>query len=64
LNNRIMRCCFFKNSKSHISHFGQSHNRIDGYYSTGKDRDGIFVAEYTTKLPSEEEIIKKLKKLK
>ncbi|MBC8182704.1 DUF1016 family protein [candidate division KSB1 bacterium] len=42
----------------------QSHKRIDVYYSAGKDRDDIFVAEYKTKLPSEEEIKKKLKKLK
>ena len=41
----------------------QSHKRIDVYYSAGKDRDDIFVAEYKTKLPSEEEIKKKLKKL-
>ena len=41
----------------------QSHKRIDVYCSAGKDRDDIFVAEYKTKLPSEEEIKKKLKKL-
>jgi predicted nuclease of restriction endonuclease-like (RecB) superfamily len=42
----------------------KSHNKIDVYYSAGKDRDDIFVAEYKTRLPSEEEIKKKLKKLK
>jgi len=42
----------------------KSHNKIDVYYSAGKDRDDIFVAEYKTKLPSEEEIKKKLRKLK
>lgn len=42
----------------------KSHNKIDVYYSAGKDRDDIFVAEYKTKLPSEEEIKQKLKKLK
>jgi len=42
----------------------KSHNKIDVYYSAGKDRDDIFVAEYKTKLPSEEDIKKKLKKLK
>ena len=42
----------------------KSHNKIDVYYSAGKDRDDIFVAEYKTRLPSEEEIKKKLKSLK
>ena len=42
----------------------KSHNKIDVYYSAGKDRDDIFVAEYKTRLPSEEEIKRKLKKLK
>ena len=42
----------------------KSHNKIDVYYSAGKDRDDIFVAEYKTKLPSEEEIKNKLKKFK
>ena len=42
----------------------KSHNKIDVYYSAGKDRDDIFVAEYKTRLPSEEEIKKKLKKLR
>ncbi|ODS42078.1 MAG: hypothetical protein MSIBF_01685 [Candidatus Altiarchaeales archaeon IMC4] len=39
----------------------KSHDRIDAYYSAGKDKDDIFVAEYKTKLPSEKEIEKKLK---
>ena len=38
----------------------QSHNDIDVYYSAGKDRDDIFVAEYKTKLPPEGEIKNKL----
>lgn len=42
----------------------KSHSQIDVYYSAGKDRDDIFVAEYKTRLPSEEEIKKKLKNLK
>ncbi len=42
----------------------KSHNKIDVYYSAGKDRDDIFVAEYKTRLPSEEEIKKRLRKLK
>lgn len=42
----------------------KSHNKIDVYYSAGKDRDDIFVAEYKTKLPSEEEIKKRLRKIK
>ena len=41
----------------------KQHNKIDVYYSAGKDKDDIFVAEYKTKLPGEEEIKKKLKKL-
>ena len=41
----------------------KSHNKIDVYYSAGKDRDDIFVAEYKTKLPSEEEIKKQLRKI-
>ncbi len=40
----------------------KSYDRIDVYYSAGKDRDDIFVAEYLTKLPDENEIIKKLVK--
>lgn len=42
----------------------KSHNKIDVYYSAGKDRDDIFVAEYKTKLPSEDEIKKRLRKIK
>jgi predicted nuclease of restriction endonuclease-like (RecB) superfamily len=42
----------------------QHFNEIDVYYSAGKDRDDIFVAEYKTKLPKEEEIKRKLKKVK
>lgn len=34
----------------------KSHDKIDVYYSAGKNKDDIFVAEYKTKLPSEEEI--------
>ncbi len=34
----------------------KSHDKIDVYYSAGKNRDDIFVAEYKVKLPSEEEI--------
>jgi hypothetical protein len=41
-----------------------SYNKIDVYYSAGKDRDDIFVAEYKTKLPSEDEIKKRLRKIK
>jgi predicted nuclease of restriction endonuclease-like (RecB) superfamily len=40
----------------------KSFNEIDVYYSAGKDRDDIFVAEYKTKLPKEDEIKKRLKK--
>ena len=40
----------------------QRFNEIDVYYSAGKDRDDIFVAEYKTKLPKESEIKKRLKK--
>ena len=40
----------------------KSYDRIDVYYSAGKDRDDIFVAEYRTKLPDENEIIEKLVK--
>ena len=42
----------------------KSHDKIDVYYSAGKNRDDIFVAEYKTKLPTEDEISKKLEKLK
>ena len=40
-----------------------SHNKTDVYYSAGKNRDDIFVAEYKIKLPSEEEIKRKLSKI-
>ena len=36
------------------------YNEIDVYYSAGKDRDDLFVAEYKTKLPAPNEIKKKL----
>lgn len=42
----------------------KSHKKIDVYYSAGKDKDDIFVAEYKTKLPSENEIKYKLRSLK
>ena len=32
------------------------HDTIDVYYSAGKNRDDIFVAEYKTKLPNAEMI--------
>jgi len=38
----------------------KSYDHIDVYYSAGKDRDDIFVAEYLTKLPNKNEIIEKL----
>ncbi len=38
-------------------------NKIDVYYSAGKNKDDIFVAEYKTKLPAEKEIASKLSKL-
>jgi len=38
----------------------RSFDHIDVFYSAGKDRDDIFVAEYRTKLPNENEIIEKL----
>lgn len=38
----------------------KSHDQIDVYYSAGKGRDDIFVAEYKTRLPSELEIESKL----
>lgn len=41
----------------------KSHDKIDVYYSAGKDRDDIFVAEYKTRLPSEEEIKLRIKKI-
>lgn len=40
----------------------QQFDQIDVYYSAGKNRDDIFVAEYKTKLPAPEEIKNKLKK--
>lgn|GEM_PF-5893583 len=40
----------------------KSHDKVDVYYSAGKDRDDIFVTEYKTKLPSEQEIESILKK--
>ena len=40
----------------------KSHDKIDVYYSAGKNRDDIFVAEYKVKLPSAEEIKKALVK--
>ncbi len=39
----------------------KKHKKIDVYYSAGKDRDDIFIAEYKTKLPSEEDIKERLK---
>jgi len=41
----------------------QRFNQIDVYYSAGKNRDDIFVAEYKTKLPAPEEIKNRLKRL-
>lgn len=38
----------------------QSHDKLDVYYSAGKNRDDIFVAEYKVNLPSEEEVRKAL----
>lgn len=38
-------------------------DKIDVYYSAGKNKDDIFVAEYKTKLPAEKEIASKLHKL-
>ena len=40
----------------------KSHDKIDVYYSAGKNRDDIFAAEYKVKLPSEGEIKKALVK--
>lgn len=40
----------------------QNHDKIDVYYSAGKNKENIFVAEYKTKLPSAQEIKAKLKK--
>ncbi len=38
----------------------KTHDKIDVYYSAGKNREDIFIAEYKTKLPSEQEIKKTL----
>ncbi len=40
----------------------KSHDKIDVYYSAGKNKENIFVAEYKTNLPSAQEIKAKLKK--
>ena len=40
----------------------KSHEKIDVYYSAGKNKEDIFVAEYKTKLPSEKEIEAKLRR--
>ncbi|RLG13883.1 MAG: hypothetical protein DRN71_03990 [Candidatus Nanohalarchaeota archaeon] len=40
----------------------KTHDKIDVYYSAGKNRDDIFVAEYKVKLPDEEDIKKALVK--
>ena len=39
----------------------KSYDRIEVYYSAGKDRDDIFVAQYKTGLPNEQTISEKLK---
>jgi len=39
----------------------KKHDKIDVYYSAGKDRDDIFIAEYKTRLPSEDEIKDRLR---
>ena len=36
----------------------KTHDKIDVHYSAGKNREDIFIAEYKTKLPSEQEIKK------
>jgi predicted nuclease of restriction endonuclease-like (RecB) superfamily len=41
----------------------KSYDHIDVYYSAGKDFDDIFVAEYKTKLPTENQIVEKLTQL-
>ena len=41
----------------------KSFRDIDVYYSAGKDKDDIFVAEYKTSLPSASEIKKRLKEI-
>ncbi len=38
----------------------KTHDKIDVYYSAGKNKEDIFIAEYKTKLPSEQEIRKTL----
>ncbi len=38
----------------------KTRDKIDVYYSAGKNREDIFIAEYKTKLPSEQEIKKTL----
>lgn len=40
----------------------KNHDKIDVYYSAGKNKENIFVAEYKTNLPSSQEIKDKLKK--
>ncbi|MEA3514944.1 MAG: PDDEXK nuclease domain-containing protein [Nanoarchaeota archaeon] len=40
----------------------KSHDKIDVYYSAGKNKENIFVAEYKTNLPSAQEIKAKFKK--
>jgi len=40
----------------------KNHDKIDVYYSAGKNKEKIFVAEYKTNLPSTQEIKAKLKK--
>ncbi len=40
----------------------KNHDKIDVYYSAGKNKENIFVAEYKTNLPSAQEIKAKLKK--
>lgn len=42
----------------------KKHNKVDVYYSAGKDRDDIFIAEYKTRLPSEKEIRERLRIMK
>ena len=51
-------------SWSHALVICKSHDKIDVYYSAGKNRDDIFVAEYKTKLPTEDDISRKLEALK
>ncbi len=42
----------------------KSYEKIEVYYSAGKDRDDIFVAQYKITLPNEQEISEKLKSYK